>query len=131
MENSVFLIFDSVLELFLAFLENYPAKSKNNNHYNHNKNMNLAYARGFPTVSVQLVRHISAVVSGTVAQNFPATGVGVIESFLEMLPHPMQQPTSESYPVGKVHFLRNQIRQLICMKPEIFSQTNFAGRSFK
>ena len=54
--------------------------------------MNLAYARGFPTVSVQLVRHISAVVSGTVAQNFPATGVGVIESFLEMLPHPLQQP---------------------------------------
>ena len=68
--------------------------------------MNLAYARGSPKVSVQLVRHISAVVSGTVAQNFPAKGVGVIESFLEMLPHSLRQPSFESYRVGKVHFLR-------------------------
>ena len=87
--------------------------------------MNLAYARGFPTVSVQLVRHISAVVSGTVAQNFPATGVGVIESFLEMLPHPLQQPSFESYRVGKVHFLRNQISQPLCMKPKFFFTNKF------
>ena len=91
--------------------------------------MNLAYVRGFPTVSVKLVRHISAIVSGTVAQNFPATGVGVIESFLEMLPHPLQQPFFESYRVGKVHFLRNQISQPLCMKPEIFFRKQiFAGR---
>ena len=91
----------------------------NNNNNNHN-NMNLAYGRVSPTVSVQLVRHYSAVVSGTVAQNFPATGVGVIESFLEMLRHPLQQPSFESYRVGKFHFLRNQISQPLCMKPEIF-----------
>ena len=87
--------------------------------------MNLAYARGFPTISDQLVRHISAVVSSTVAQNFPATGIGVIESFFEMLPHPLQQPSGESYRVGKVHFLRNQISQPLCMKPEIFFTNKF------